>query len=339
MKFSIIVPIYNVEKYLTQCVNSILNQTYKDFELILVDDGSPDSCPKMCDDFAKKDNRIKVVHKKNGGLSDARNAGVLVSQGDYLIFVDSDDYYSTNNVFEIIAKEIDEKKVDVVQFHRMWFYEKEGICIEKADLDFKKYENLSNEEMIDALVKNKMVYFSACQNAISRSFFEKNNLYFKKGIKSEDIDWGFRMFTNVPSISLLPYSFYTYRAAREGSITTSIGYKHLIDYCEILESTVKRLENGTTSVKNSLMSYCMYHILICSALTEKSKLTNIQKREIKNRLATLCKNRITRYTIDSRVRLASKIYKIAGFSVMSKALGVYLDKRGSSSHSFKTNKV
>lgn len=89
---SIIVPIYKVEKYLDKCVNSILNQTYKDLEIILVDDGSPDNCPEMCDDFAKRDSRVKVVHKQNGGLMSARQAGLRVSKGDYVGFVDGDDW-------------------------------------------------------------------------------------------------------------------------------------------------------------------------------------------------------------------------------------------------------
>ena len=83
---SVIVPIYNVEKYLARCVDSIVNQTYKNLEIILVDDGSPDRCPQMCDDYAEKDSRIKVIHKKNGGLSDARNAGMAVATGEYISF-------------------------------------------------------------------------------------------------------------------------------------------------------------------------------------------------------------------------------------------------------------
>ena len=89
---SVIVPIYKVEKYLDECVTSIIKQTFRDLEIILVYDGSPDHCPQMCDEWAKRDNRIKVVHKKNGGLSSARNAGLKVENGEYIGFVDSDDY-------------------------------------------------------------------------------------------------------------------------------------------------------------------------------------------------------------------------------------------------------
>lgn len=105
---SVIVPIYNVEKYLARCVDSIVNQTYKDFELILVDDGSPDNSGKICDEYAKKDSRIKVVHKKNGGLSDARNAGMAVATGEYISFIDSDDYVS-DDFFECLLDVMNKK--------------------------------------------------------------------------------------------------------------------------------------------------------------------------------------------------------------------------------------
>ncbi len=90
--FSVIVPVYNVEKYLHRCVDSILNQTYGDFEVLLIDDGSPDRCPQICDEYAQKDPRVKVIHKPNGGLVSARNAGILAARGDYICYVDSDDW-------------------------------------------------------------------------------------------------------------------------------------------------------------------------------------------------------------------------------------------------------
>ena len=99
---SVIVPIYKVEKYLDRCVNSIINQTYKNLEIILIDDGSPDNCPKMCEDWAKKDNRIIVIHKQNGGLSDARNFGLDVAIGEYVTFVDSDDLISPTFIEKLV---------------------------------------------------------------------------------------------------------------------------------------------------------------------------------------------------------------------------------------------
>lgn len=97
MIFSIIVPIYNVEKYLRCCVDSVLAENFADYEMILVDDGSPDGCGKICDEYAGKYPHIKVIHQENGGLSDARNAGIRAAKGDYLIFLDSDDYWADTN--------------------------------------------------------------------------------------------------------------------------------------------------------------------------------------------------------------------------------------------------
>ena len=101
-KISIIVPIYNVEKYLERCVDSLVNQTYENIEIILVDDGSPDYCPQLCDEYAKKDSRIVVIHKKNGGLSDARNYGLCKASGEYILYVDSDDYIELDSCEKLV---------------------------------------------------------------------------------------------------------------------------------------------------------------------------------------------------------------------------------------------
>ena len=112
-KVSIIVPVYNVEKYLDRCMESLLNQTLKDIEIILVDDGSPDNCPQMCDDYAKTDSRVKVVHKANAGLGYARNSGLDVASGEYVAFVDSDDYVDTK-IYESLLLEAENSGADVV---------------------------------------------------------------------------------------------------------------------------------------------------------------------------------------------------------------------------------
>ena len=123
MRISFVVPVYKVEKYLDECVESILTQTYKNFEIILVDDGSPDSCPAMCDAWAVKDNRVKVLHKINGGLSDARNAGVRIATGDYVIFVDSDDFWINKDclqkLMEVVKNNCD---CDFINFNCSYYY-------------------------------------------------------------------------------------------------------------------------------------------------------------------------------------------------------------------------
>lgn len=150
---SVIVPIYNVENYLERCVVGIINQTYKNLEIILVDDGSPDNCPKMCDDFAKKDSRIRVVHKKNGGLSDARNAGMKIASGECIVFVDSDDYIHCNMIDKMYGVMLKDGS-EVVSCGVKWVDEK-GTVISESKVD--KNEILdTNEAMFEIIIDGKL---------------------------------------------------------------------------------------------------------------------------------------------------------------------------------------
>ena len=135
---SVIVPVYKAEKYLDKCVQSIVNQTYKNLEIILVDDGSPDNCPQMCDEWAKKDSRIKVIHKENGGVSSARNAALDICLGEYAAFADSDDFIE-ENMLESMMKTAEKAKAEVVVCG--FTFEENGQEISKIPLNNKVYTN------------------------------------------------------------------------------------------------------------------------------------------------------------------------------------------------------
>jgi len=154
MLFSVIVPIYKVENYLPKCVESILNQTFNDFELILVDDGSPDGSGQLCDEYAKKDSRIKVVHKENGGLISARKAGVRIAKGKYVVAVDGDDWVS-ENLLQEMQKILNEREIDIVCFDHYKATQKENICVrcvfeegyyDKKALEEKVYPRLLRDK-------------------------------------------------------------------------------------------------------------------------------------------------------------------------------------------------
>lgn len=328
MKFSIIVPIYKVEKYLEQCVESILSQSYKDFELILVDDGSPDKCPEICDQYSKNDSRVIVIHKENGGLSDARNAGMNIANGEYIIFVDSDDFWSKTSVLEKIADISKDNSPDIVQFGREKYFEKEDRIQENVLKHLSAYNGKSSKETLYNLVYMDSLAISAWSRAVKRDFLLKNDLYFKKGIKTEDLDWAIRMFLCEPKWAFIDDNFYVYRMQREGSITSTVDYKHLCDYCWIIENSIDLVEKCDDDLKVSLMSYLMYHVLIACAVANKVEIPKEQKKEILFRLKVVSKERITKYTLNNKVKLASYVYRICGFTVMAKALGVYLNNRG-----------
>lgn len=168
---SVIVPIYKVEQYLEKCVNSIKNQTYKNLEIILVDDGSPDNCPALCDSLAKTDNRIKVIHKTNGGLSDARNVGFSSSTGKYISFVDSDDYLNTNFIETLYNNLINtDADMSICSFLKVQENENiDNLIVENAEIfefdDSNKFEQLYGPY--------KLEFVTAWGKLYKREIFEK----------------------------------------------------------------------------------------------------------------------------------------------------------------------
>ena len=155
MKFSVVVPIYNVEKYLNKCVDSILNQTYKDFELILVDDGSPDNCPKICDEYAERDARVRVIHKENEGLVAARNTGIKEAEGEYICYVDGDDWIASNLLETVWEKALKNYDVEIIVYSAIKQFEKYQEEIPKA-----VSEGLYDKEKLKKEIYPYMMYDS-----------------------------------------------------------------------------------------------------------------------------------------------------------------------------------
>ena len=156
-KISVVVPVYNVEKYLDRCVESILVQTFQDFELILVDDGSPDNCPQMCDNWAERDSRIRVIHKENGGLPDARNYGINAACGEYITFVDSDDWVE-KEFLETLYQGMIQNNADVVQCNYQQVYGEKKIerCFAPRELD----EEAIQDHLIVGMANDKLEIMS-----------------------------------------------------------------------------------------------------------------------------------------------------------------------------------
>lgn len=328
MKFSVIVPVYKVEDYLPQCVESILNQDYNDFELILVDDGSPDNCPAICDAYAQKDSRVKVIHKPNGGASDARNVGIKSAIGDYLMFVDSDDYWDSPSVFSMVSDVLEKTNSDLVRFGHKKFFSADNKFVLPSEREMSLYNGYSTKEILSTLVQTNMLTIAAWSMAISREFIVNNEIYFIKGKKTEDLEWAVHLYTREPKWSFIDDVFYVYRTQRANSVTATIDYKHLCDYCFILEKSIEQAEKCDEAVKSPLMSYLMYQVLIASAVVYKVNLSKEQRKEIVSRLKAMCIGNIKKYTLNKKVKLAGCIYRLGGYNLMARVLGFYLNNRG-----------
>ena len=229
-KISVIIPVYQVEKYIRETVNSVLDQSYGNLEVILVDDGSFDGSPLICDEFEKKDDRVKVIHKENGGLSDARNAGIKCASGDFVLFLDGDDYWDDPYAIEKLVKRLNESKADVLNYSYKKCYEDTGEEIPYFDhLEAMPLSLKSKYERIDYLTKNHLYIASACNKLIKRELFD-GELLFRKGVYSEDIEWCLKLMLKAESMDFICENFYCYRQ-RSDSISKTINNKKCEDLC------------------------------------------------------------------------------------------------------------
>ena len=222
IQISIVIPVYMVEQYLRQCIDSVLNQTYQNIEVVLVDDGSPDSCPQICDEYAKIDRRVQVIHKSNGGLSDARNAGILQIRGDYTLFIDSDDYLRSVDSIERLVDRIRVKESDVLSFayckvlggreeELPYFHNQESMPLDRK----------SKREQLAYLSEKGLYIASACNKLIRSELLKKEALSFQKGDTSEDVVWCLKLLKAADSFDYISDCLYCYRQ-REGSISQTI---------------------------------------------------------------------------------------------------------------------
>ncbi len=220
-KISIIVPVYKVEPYLRKCLDSIVNQTYRNLQVILVDDGSPDNCGRICDEYAAKDSRIEVIHQENGGLSAARNAGLRLATGDYIGFVDSDDWIELD-MYEYLLENALKYQADIaVCGHKE--------CSTRCSINrgVEKIQLLYNELALELLISDDVV-----QNFVWDKLYKSNlfhNIEFPEGRNYEDIAIMYKLFISSSILVFLPESKYNY-LQRSDSILADISLNNRMNY-------------------------------------------------------------------------------------------------------------
>ena len=250
---SVIVPIYKVEKYLPECVESILAQSYKNLEIILVDDDSPDGCPALCDDYAKKDKRIKVIHKKNGGLSDARNAGIDAATGEYICFVDSDDYVAKDYVKKLYeALYGNDADMSVCGYK----YVLENGVKEKGEAP--KAGLLTEDNYWPKVYDGMYITFVVAWNKLyGKNIFKK--IRYKKGMINEDEIILHKILSQCRKIAVIEDPLYFYRK-REDSIMGKEKEKKVLSD-DAFEGLLERAEYFLDTKKYELCAIQLYSLL------------------------------------------------------------------------------
>lgn len=260
VKVSIIVPVYHVEKYLIRCVNSLINQTLKEIEIILVDDGSPDACPNICDKLALQDSRIQVIHKINGGLGFARNSGIEMATGEFIAFVDSDDYVDLN-MFDCLYTQVKSDRLDTVfcGFHQQDSnHNIHSISEVNATQVFQSQNEIQAFllDMIGTLPSYKFdrkYQMSVWHALYARDIIEKNSIrfYSEKEFISEDIIFHIDYLTHSNRLGIIPEPLYYYCDNAQSSLSNSFREDRFNRYIILYQEICNRLPLTETRIRAS----------------------------------------------------------------------------------------
>lgn len=266
---SIVVAVYNIDKFLPSCINSLIDQTYKDIEIILVDDGSTDNSASICDYYAQKDPRIKVIHKTNGGLSSARNAGIAIASGDFIMLVDGDDYLVINAA-ETLMNLIEKYNVDIIQFN---YHETTKEYSRKINTDCPSPEIIKNTKvMFEKLYEIGGAAASACTKFYKKKLFK--DLSFLEGIIHEDEYFTTRLLQKCKSIMYIDNNLYSY-VMRQNSIVKSNFSPQKFDCLYVSKDRMQHLKNlgYLDLLEKEKSKYFINAInLWCSAKNAKNKI-------------------------------------------------------------------
>ena len=310
MILSIVVPVYNVEKYLSECIESILNQTFRDYELILVDDGSTDRCPQICDEFALKDERIRVIHQKNAGVSAARNAGIENANGKYVMFVDSDDYIAPT-LYENLLKGMSENTDLVIS----------GLV---RDYGHKKIKESVDDVIkcnIEELRKNYDTYPS--MNSPCAKLYKRELIYdirFDEGISmGEDLLFNLKYYEKCRNIVFLPVCDYFYDCTNANSAT----HKYKEEYFSCQKQCyigVKKFKYGEVRCTNDRadMAFCHNSIQYIQSICYLEKDRTSKKKQIKSIVEdelfqTVCTGK---YSLPLKFRIPQKLCKRKSYNLL-----------------------
>lgn len=322
---SVIIPVYNVERYLTECVSSVLSQAYRNIEVILVDDGSTDGSPALCDEFARQDGRVSVMHKKNGGLSEARNSGVDMAQGKYVIFVDSDDFWGSESVVGSLVERFESAPADCdfIVFNMRYFYQRDGDFRDCGAYTAELVAESPKKAKVQAMIRAGLFPMSACTKIVKKSFLDANGIRFIPGLYSEDIPWFMELVDKSANFRFANDYHYVYRKQVAGTISSTFSQKKYDDLYGIVLAGIERVSAlADAEMRAPLFSFLAYEYCILLGMAR-----NFGKTERAERLAALASLRwLMSYAMHPKVRKVNLLLKFAPLPVASFVLYIYIKR-------------
>lgn len=322
-KLSVIIPVYNVEIYLKKCVLSVLHQTYSNIEILLIDDGSKDRSGAICDEMALYDDRIIVYHKNNEGLSIARNFGLTKAVGDYIFFLDSDDFLCDDEVIVKVMNECCKKKVDFVIFNYKQYYQKDKKIIPNSLYTQTAIHSKSKIEKLESLSEQGIFPMAAWTKIIKRDFLLTNNINFIPSITAEDIPWFVDLLSFSNNFILLNIFVVTYRKQVPGAISNSFSVRKMKNLMFVIETCLEKTKYLDSCLSNFVYSFMMYEYAILIAMYANISVTE-EKKQVKKWLSKykwLLRNSSNKKTLATKYCL-----RFLGLEITSRLLDLYIKK-------------
>lgn len=325
-KLSFIVPVYNVEAYLPQCLDSILSQSTPDCETILVDDGTRDASDVICDEYSHRYSNVKVIHKANGGLSSARNAGMALAEGEYVCFIDSDDYIEAGAVQKLLQW-IDANEADICFLQTTKVFPDGSTQPMGEELEPAMIRGKSGAEVLEFLASRPKFPGSAWAKLFRRAFLEENGLQFPGDRRlSEDLMYCLDAFLKAERFDVLDAPFYCYRQGRAGSITNSINARYYFDTALFVTETAERFSRDQKALDpagSCALAFAAYEYSILLW-----QLVFLEGAEAEKAHAFLKEYRwVLKYGRSSKTKLVKAVASLLGIRTAARALNVYMNSR------------
>ena len=316
MTVSVIIPVYNVKPYLERCVRSVLNQTYKDFEIILVDDGSTDGSRDLCDHFASSDQRIQVIHQENQGLSGARNTGIRQAKGEYIIFMDSDDEWLLNDGLGTLIQHSD-NDTDLVTFKTVDIWSQNRRTYPQ-DYDVEAISQLPDAQAVFSyLVKTQQLQIGACIIMVRRRILIENNIFFPAKLISEDVYWSMQLWQHLRMVIILNLPFYGYYH-RTASLSTSPSIRVDRSYDKIFTDWKEKCHKGCVN-SEAILAY-MANLWVSRGY----KYHQLQSTDKPEALAILKRHTdLLNHAVTPKAKRTAKMVSVLGVKLTFNLLGIY----------------
>lgn len=313
MKLSVVIPVYKVEPYLERCVQSVYRQSFRDMEIIMVDDGSPDNSGKLADQLAAQDARARVIHQENQGLSGARNTGLRAAKGDYIVFLDSDDEWALEDGIE---KLLQRDGADLIIFKAVHYWKDHTKLTPDYDVDY--ISSLPDAQAVFSyLVLTRQFQVSACKLLVRRQMLVDNELFFLPKLINEDIPWSFRLWQLARKVAFTNLNFYG-NHHRAGSITQSMDIRSYQSYDKMFSYWKEQCNDGCVNAEAigvylaNLWVSCGYHYYQL-AKNEKDAALQIMKRHTD----------LLKYAYSPKAKITKTMVGVLGVRITTYILSLY----------------